>query len=506
MGRLSMGVLVVLLLALLMGIVQAQEPTIPFRGYNWFDSHISFDYDPSLGEYASSRYIPMDQELMMPGGPMPETVRIAFERFAEDGWQPTGAFIDVYHMSTFPGADQPATVARDAVLELLGTDTAALAAQAAAYGLPSINQLTASQVLATQAAPIDFQTGSGFRFITAAAQDVAPLTNHRLYYNFQGVTRDGRYFVAAVFPVSVPLLPDDINGMDAAEYETFAAGYEQYIADIVQQLETLPAADFAPDLALLDAIIGSLAVESPTMTFYPRESTIITYEDITLRVDPTLAHRVEVNTHPGVSEQDGEFSMFGPEPGFISFDLAGYPFTETFLSPRIEVFRTADFPSADHVFGRELAELRAFLAERPPLTSRAADWEAEPLPLGIPLNAAQVIVAQPQYINFGSGTGLRFIAYYAQDVSPVTNDGVFYAFAGLTADGKHLITARLPISVPFLPGFEDIDHATFDYEGFIAELDTYYADLLDRLDALPGDAYKPSLDQLDALLASVTIE
>ena len=494
------------LVAFLTGTVSAQDQLHRFQGYNWFDNHISFEYSAAVGEGVRSEYRPMDQELMMPGGPMPETVRIEFERFGADGWQSTGAVIEVFHMSTFPGVDQPAAKVRDEVMELLELDAIALASRAAEMGLPSINQVTAAQVFAARAEPINFQTGSGYRFVTAAAQDVAPLTNARIYYNFQGITSDGEYFVAAVFPVAVPFLPDEVMDMDADEYETFAATYEPYIADIVSQTEALAADGFSPDLAALDAVIASLAVESPLTTFYPRESTIISYDGVTMQIDPTLASRVEVNLHPGVIEVEGEFTMFGPEPGYVGFDLLGYPFTDSLHSPRVEVYRTADFPGEDFVFGRELTELQAFLGERPELVSRAGDWEIKPLPLGLPLNAAQVIAAEPEYVTFGSGDGLRFLAYYAQDVSPVTSGGVFYAFAGLTADGEYLISARLPIRVPFLPAFEDIDHATFDYEGFVEGLDGYYADLLNGFAALSADEYTPSLMLLDALMASVTVE
>ena len=55
------------------------------------------------------------------------------------------------------------------------------------------------------------------------------------------------------------------------------------------------------------------------------------------------------------------------------------------------------------------------------------------------LNAAQVFHAQTKYLDFNDGSGVGFVTYYAQDVSPVTRDQIFYSFQGLTDNGKYYV-------------------------------------------------------------------
>ena len=46
------------------------------------------------------------------------------------------------------------------------------------------------------------------RFLTEYAQYTAPVNNHELFYHFQGVTRDGAYYIIAIFPITVPVLAE----------------------------------------------------------------------------------------------------------------------------------------------------------------------------------------------------------------------------------------------------------------------------------------------------------
>jgi hypothetical protein len=506
----TLSLFLVLLMALPLGAALADDPPLEFRGYRWFDQRIIFEYDRSLADSVGSTYIPQDIDLseIGPGGPMPETVQITFERYVDqDGgqWQPTGGYINVYHTGTFPGADEPASQAYAGLRELLSLDEAGFAAYVETEGVPTMSQLTTEQVLAAQVERVDFQTGSGVRFVTAGALDVGPLTDAMVYYDFQGLTADSNYYISATFPVNTPVLPDEFEGLAGEAYDEFVAQYDEYIGSVTADLDALALSEFDPDLTLLDDLIRSLTVESPLATFYPRESTIIEYQNLTFQINPALAQRVEVDHISGIPVEEFEMSLFGASPDYHAFSLAGFPTTRGLHAPQVMLFRSADFPEAGmSAYTTELDRLQRLLAEQPALTSRAADWESEPLPLLPPINAAQIMVIDPQYVDFENGTGLRYLALYGQDASPVTADRLFYAFSGISDDGETVIAGQFPLFVPSLP--DEIDYAVFDYDAFIDGLDEYLTETLAELEALPDNEYIPDLSLLDMLVSSFRID
>jgi len=108
---------------------------------------------------------------------------------------------------------------------------------------------------------LDFQNGSGIRFVTVyAVQDMAPVDNDHLLYVFQGFTNDGKYYLKALVRMLHAQLPDtgeipaDIySSTDPAVLEDYFGGFERVLeAD---------EAGFAPKLKWIDAFLGSLRVE-----------------------------------------------------------------------------------------------------------------------------------------------------------------------------------------------------------------------------------------------------
>ena len=54
-----------------------------------------------------------------------------------------------------------------------------------------------------------FGSGGGIRYLTLYAQYYAPINNHDLFYTYQGLTNDGKYWVSAILPINNPILPDN---------------------------------------------------------------------------------------------------------------------------------------------------------------------------------------------------------------------------------------------------------------------------------------------------------
>ncbi len=122
--------------------------------------------------------------------------------------------------------------------------------------LPLYNEM---QVMHAQVQFLDFKNGQGVRFLTQYDQAPYKVNNAELFYTFQGLTSDGKYYVAAVLPVSHPDLPASqvIFSENADEMSKF----QPYLVGVVSWLDVQPGSGFTPDLAKLDAMMQSMEVK-----------------------------------------------------------------------------------------------------------------------------------------------------------------------------------------------------------------------------------------------------
>jgi hypothetical protein len=482
--------------------VSAQEDARTFQ----IENRINFTYSLQIAQDAVWQVIPASHEVQTPTGPMPEFTEITFQNFVENtGWIPTGQYIHVYPVVTFP-TDPNTPFARS--LEQLRSVLAARPTVPDGE-LPMLPVVTAMQIFRSQVQYVDFATGSGIRYITAAGLDVSPLSDDRLFYTFQGLTNDGAYYIAAYFPVQSGVLPPVPEAMNAQQYNEFASGYEAYLADVKAQLDAVPPENFSPNLPVLDSLFASMTITSPAATIVTPDGAATgtaAYDNVQFSYDAMLASRIEVDLIAPYVDPGG-MSMYGSLPGMTVFSLADYPVKRQYGGPVIRIIPVDTFPGSNSISDQRLAELQTFLAARAPLAAHPNMVENGPgvpeIPVLPVVNAAQVIVTKPQYIDFQNGSGVRFVTYYAQDISPISNERIFYAFQGITSDGKYVISVELPLKASVLP--ESIDYTTFDFETFAATYFTYLNDTVIALDGLaPGD-YTPSLDMLDALIQSINV-
>jgi hypothetical protein len=121
--------------------------------------------------------------------------------------------------------------------------------------IPLLPLINAAQVFHAQVQYLDFQNGSGVRFLTHYSQEVVGrLTKENVFYTFQGLTRDGKYYVAAFFPITSPGLRDE---MLEEPWEVAQA----HLAEDIQHLDSFSSQVFEPDLEILDSILESLVIE-----------------------------------------------------------------------------------------------------------------------------------------------------------------------------------------------------------------------------------------------------
>ena len=121
--------------------------------------------------------------------------------------------------------------------------------------IPLLPLMNAGQVFHAQVQYLEFQNGSGVRFLTHYSQEVVGrLTQKNVFYTFQGLTLDGKYYVAAFFPITAPGLRDEMLE------EPWDVAQARLVADI-QHLDSLSSQAFEPDLDVLDSIFESLVIE-----------------------------------------------------------------------------------------------------------------------------------------------------------------------------------------------------------------------------------------------------
>ena len=128
--------------------------------------------------------------------------------------------------------------------------------------LPVLPIQNAGQLIHVQYQVIPFANGSGTRFLTEYAQFYDPINNNDMFFTFQGLTSDGKYWISAVLPISNPILPaDGKNPPNGQSWDDFGNNFPQYINDITTQLNSQPPESFSPTIPMLDALVASIQIQ-----------------------------------------------------------------------------------------------------------------------------------------------------------------------------------------------------------------------------------------------------
>ncbi len=147
----------------------------------------------------------------------------------------------------------------DAAGQMVTALQALLQTQKPADRLPFLPLYNSLQGMHAQVQYLDFKNGKGVRFLTQFNQAPVQINNTQLIYTFQGLTSDGKYYIAAVLPVTHPELPDTQQVFTQSENEL--SEYPAYLVKTAAWLDQQPNDSFTPDLARLDALIQSIEVK-----------------------------------------------------------------------------------------------------------------------------------------------------------------------------------------------------------------------------------------------------
>jgi hypothetical protein len=128
--------------------------------------------------------------------------------------------------------------------------------------LPLLPSFNAAQIFHAQYRALPFARGSGIRYLTEYAQYFAPVNNTDLFYTYQGLTSDGKYWVSAILPINNPILPANADNPPGDQsWDEFNTNFTTYISDMINQLNSQTSDSYTPTLAALDALVTSITIQ-----------------------------------------------------------------------------------------------------------------------------------------------------------------------------------------------------------------------------------------------------
>lgn len=134
--------------------------------------------------------------------------------------------------------------------------------------LPAVPFFNAAQTFASNIQTVSFQNGDGVRFLTEYGQYPAPVNNHELFYQFQGFSADGEYYIVAIFPIIAPGLgessdPESAVAIGGVAYPSMGDSsddWKAYYAAAANLLDATSPESFTPSISQFDALIQSMWV------------------------------------------------------------------------------------------------------------------------------------------------------------------------------------------------------------------------------------------------------
>ncbi|MDX9863668.1 MAG: hypothetical protein RBT34_02570 [Anaerolineaceae bacterium] len=229
---------------------EAEAHAAPVEGNEIIFEGVRFVYPDAIASGVDPASKPEMEDM---AGMIPAHTEFNFSGYAWDGSMHTPT-VYVYSTDAYRSANEYAGETIDELNTLIHDRPAA------PENIPFLPIWNAAQMFTADVKYIDFQNGSGVRFLSQYGQAIYPINNNGLFYTFQGLTNDGAWYISAVFPVSHAGLPGD-DAIPGDDWETFSDNYLTYMAETINWLNTQPADSFTPHLNELDDLIHSMQVK-----------------------------------------------------------------------------------------------------------------------------------------------------------------------------------------------------------------------------------------------------
>lgn len=269
----------------------------------------------------------------------------------------------------------------------------------------------------------------------------------------------------------------------------------------------------SPTVVPAPTLTNPTAVASPTVRSEPSATptarslpgTVVSFNRLSLVIPTGVAAGGSGTLVPEAKGDD--VAPWDVAPDHIQVKLDGYALEGKMYQPQIYVYPAQAYAKLQErgAAAQSLERLRAVLAQ----SSMVNEKELPFVPF---FNVSQTLAAKVKVIPFQHGRGVRMVTEYAMARAIINNHELIYHFEGLTDDGQNYVIAILPITAPGLP--EDGQPGGVvpaggvlvpDFNDLNANWMGYFGDARQMLQGLEPGAYTPNLDQLDALIGSLTI-
>ncbi len=235
----------------------------------------------------------------------------------------------------------------------------------------------------------------------------------------------------------------------------------------------------------------SISITVPTSV--TMNGVAVAFNNVTLVVPIGLASGAHGEIAPASGSPD---EPGGVVPQHTVITLDGYNLGPRFHQPQILVYRVDEYAAANEAAAIAIEQLRTILGDNNPNFP-------DKLPHLPVFYAEQLFHAKATKLDFGSGSGIRYLTQYSQAFVQINNHELLYTFQGLTSDGKYYVSVQLPITTPLLdtmsaPNFND-PAFTGDQYG------VYLQGVTKTLNSLDSPIFSPTLETFDQLVMSIVI-
>jgi len=248
------------------------EVTIPSEQAVEFEG-VSFTYDPRIFGDVKKEVVPehkLEDPTEKPDYAAPQHVLFEFEFGRQYSSNtrlevyPLDRFDDAYAVNPHLVAVMKENIA--GLQKVLKDPSFRLEGQ-----IPHLDFGDGSDLFYAKVRNFDFPSGDGVSFVAYWDIESALISNRKLFYRFEGITADKKFYVTAETPISVAFLPDnDPEEFEGYTYENLYNGnsnskdtiarIEKYRNSIATRLEKLDSNDYSPNLEKFEAIISSLKI------------------------------------------------------------------------------------------------------------------------------------------------------------------------------------------------------------------------------------------------------
>ena len=234
------------------------------------------------------------------------------------------------------------------------------------------------------------------------------------------------------------------------------------------------------------------------LTNTPGTGGVVTLNNVTFTIPMGVAKDAKSEMVAAVTDTNSPWWELAP--AHLKFSMTGYQLRDKFLEPQIFVYPADEYAKLNANASDQIQKLKAIIAGAPLSKDSVPNWV---------MNAAQLMAAKMQVIDFQNGRGVRFLTQYDQYPAIINNHELFYMFQGLTNDGKYYVVAILPVTSSILPEDEKPE-SPVPAGGVPVPTNTgtdaaYYDAVTKTLEAMYEDSFNPSLFQLDALIQSISV-